>query len=409
MNHLRIDPIGRLMAVPPGPLAAPRLREIEAIDDAALIVRDGRIAWFGPARDAPPPDGAPTVDARGACVIPGLIDCHTHAVFAGGRAAEFVQKIEGRGYLEILQSGGGIHSTVAAVRAADEAELLRLARPRLARMLREGVTTIEIKSGYGLSAAEELKMLRVVRRLADEGPQEVVGTYLAAHTIPKEFAGRADAYLDAVTAAPVLNEIRRERLAEFADVFCEAGAFSVEQSERFLTACRGAGLRPKVHADQLSSMGASEMAARVGAVSVDHLEFVDDAAAAALRAAQVIPVLLPGCSLFMHTPPADARRLVAARLPVALATDFNPGSCYIPSLRFVMALGCMMLRLTPAEALAACTANAAAALGRQDRLGAIAVGHAADLVVLDAPSIEQAVYDHWGTGVRAVIKSGQVV
>lgn len=397
------------MVVPPGPVPGSRMDDLTEIDGAELLIRDGRIAWFGKAGDGERPAGATQIDAGGGCVIPGLIDCHTHAVFAGSREQEFVQKIEGRSYLEILQSGGGIHSTVAAVRAASEDELFELARRRLSAMAADGVTTVEIKSGYGLSVADERKMLRVIGRLGQAGPPEVVATYLAAHTIPREFAGRAEDYLAAVAAPEVLESIVRERLAEFADVFCEKGAFTVEQSERYLRACQAAGLGLKIHAEQISSTGAAGMAARLGVVSADHLECIDDHGVDAMRAAGTIPVLLPGCSLFMHTAPTDSGRLMSADLPVALATDFNPGSCHIPSLRFIMALGCMMLRMTPREALTACTANAAAALRRQDRIGAVAVGHDADLVILDAASIERAAYDHWGTQVRHVLKRGVIV
>lgn len=383
---------------------------VPRIERAALVAHDGRIAWFGSADDAPTIDGETTVfDARGGCVMPGLIDCHTHAVFAGTREDEWVWKIEGKSYLEILEAGGGIHTTVAAVRDATLSVLVEAARPRLARMLADGVTTAEIKSGYGLTVADELKMLRAVRRLGLEQPIELVGTWLAAHTIPAEFRGRPDDYIDAVTQPSVLETIRRERLAEFADVFCERGAFDVAQAERYLAACARFGLRAKVHADQLSQMGASALAARLDAVSADHLEHIDDAAIEAMKSACTIPVLLPGCSLFLNSRPADARRLIRAGLPVAVATDVNPGSCMIESLPLVMSLACTMLRMAPVEAAVACTANAAAAIGRVDRLGAIAVGSAADLLVLSVPSVERMCYEVGRPCVCAVIKSGRVV
>lgn len=401
-----IKNIERLIAVPPGPIAGEAMGRVPILDDAALLIDGTRIAWFGRAVDAPRDGIDSVIDAQGGCVIPGLIDCHTHAVFAGSREREWVQKIEGRTYLEILEGGGGIHTTVAAVRAATMDELAAAARPRLMRMLSGGVTTVEIKSGYGLTVADEIKMLRAVKRLAAELPIELVGTYLAAHTIPKEFAGRAEAYIDEVSSDAAFETIRREGLAEFCDAFCERGAFSVEQSERFLRAGARHGLRAKCHADQLSQVGASAMAARVGAVSADHLEFIDDAGIEALRAAGTIPVLLPGCSFFLNIAPVDARRLIRAGLPVALATDCNPGSCMMESLPLVMSIACTLLRMTPTEALVACTANAAAALGRADRLGAIAVGHRADLAILDVPSVERMCYEVGRSCARGVIQSG---
>lgn len=405
----RIDNIGQLVAVPPGPVAGDAMRRVPIISDAALLIDSEQIAWFGPAADAPREPGDSVIDAGGGCVIPGLIDCHAHAVFAGSREREWVQKIEGRSYLEILEGGGGIHSTVAAVRAATLDQLVEASRPRLKRMLASGVTTVEIKSGYGLTVDDELKMLRAAARLGRELPLDVVGTYLAAHTVPKEFAGRADEYLASVTTDAVFDTLQRERLAEFCDVFCERGAFTVEQSRRFLEAGKRHGLRAKVHADQLSQMGASAMAASLDAVSADHLEFIDDASIDALRKAGTIPVLLPGCSLFLHTSPADARRLMRAGLPVAVATDCNPGSCMIESLPLVMSLACTLMRMTPMEAVVAATANASAAIGRADRIGAIAVGHHADLLILESGSVERFCYEVSRGGVRTVIKSGQVL
>ncbi|MCK6486343.1 MAG: imidazolonepropionase [Phycisphaerae bacterium] len=408
--NLVIRNIGQLLVVPPGPVSGETMRTVPRIEGASLVARDGRIAWFGPADDAPTIDGETTVlDARGGCVLPGLIDCHTHAVFAGTREREWVWKIEGKSYLEILEAGGGIHTTVAAVRAATLDELVAAARPRLSRMLANGVTTAEIKSGYGLTVDDELKMLRAVRRLSVEQPIELVGTWLAAHAIPAEYRGRPGDYVDAITQDGVLETIRRERLAEFADVFCERGAFDLPQAERYLAACARFGLRAKVHADQLTRMGASALAARLGAVSADHLECIDDAGIDALKSAGTVPVLLPGCSLFLNSRPADARRLIRAGLPVAVATDVNPGSCLIESLPLVMSLACTLLRMTPVEAAVACTANAAAAIDRADRLGAMAEGFAADLIVLDVPCIERMCYEVGRPCVRVIVKAGQVV
>ncbi len=401
--------ISELVAVPPGPVLGAAMRSPPIIRDAALVIDDARIAWFGSVADAPSEPFDVRIDVGGGTVVPGLVDCHTHAVFAGSREDEFVRKIEGASYIEILEAGGGIRNTMRAVRAASVDVLVGAAQPRLRRMLEWGATTIEIKSGYGLSPDDELKMLEVVRRLRDLTPVDLVATYLGAHTIPPEYEGRADAYIDAMTSDALLSRIRDKGLAEFADVFCERGAFNVEQSRRFLERCAAAGLRPKIHSEQISLTGATKAAAELGAVSADHLEFVDDAAIAALQASGTIPVLLPGCSFFLHSEAAPARRLMDANLPVALATDCNPGSCMIESLPLVMSIAATMLRMTPLECLVACTANAAAALDRHDRVGAIAVGHEADLLILDVPSANQWVYRVGVNPVRSVIKSGRVV
>ena len=404
-----ISNISELVAVPAGPVRGADMKSPPIIRDAALVIDDARIAWFGSAADAPSEPFDAWIDAGGGTVVPGLVDCHTHAVFAGSREDEFVRKIEGASYIEILEAGGGIRNTMRAVRAASVDVLVGASQPRLRRMLEWGTTTIEIKSGYGLSPDDELKMLEAVRRLRDLTPVELVATYLGAHTIPPESEGRADAYIDAMTSGALLSRIRDERLAEFADVFCERGAFNVEQSRRFLERCAAAGLRPKIHSEQISLTGATTAAAELGAVSADHLEFVDNAAIAALQASGTIPVLLPGCSFFLHSEAAPARRLIEANLPVALATDCNPGSCMIESLPLVMSIAATMLRMTPLECLVACTANAAAALDRHDRIGAIAAGHVADLLILDVPNANQWVYRVGVNPVRTVLKAGRVV
>lgn len=349
------------------------------------------------------------LDAEGGCVLPGLVDCHTHTVFAGTREGEFVQRIEGKGYTDIARAGGGIRTTVEAVRTASHDELVALTLPRLTRMLRNGVTTVEIKSGYGLSVADEIKMLEVVARLRKLQPLELVGTYLAAHTTPREFEGRTDEYLDAVLDDNVLALIRDKGLAEFCDVFCETTAFNIEQSRRVLTAGKRFGLMPKLHADQITRMGASRLAGEVGAISADHLEKIDDAGIAALKKAGTVAVLLPGCSFFLDVEQAPARRLIGADLPVALATDYNPGSSMVESLPLVLSIACTQLRMTPIETVAAATANAAAALNRHARLGAIEIGAQADLMMLDVPTVERWLYEPGRNCVRAVVKNGVVV
>lgn len=385
------------------------MRTVERIRSAAVLIDGVRIAWFGPETDLNTPSGSESIDARGGCVLPGLIDCHTHTVFTGTREGEFVQRLEGKKYADIAQAGGGIRITVEAVRRASVEELVETALPRLARMLRNGVTTVEIKSGYGLNVGDEIKMLEVVRRLRVLQPIELVATYLAAHTTPREFSGRSDEYLDLVFSDKVLAQLRDERLAEFCDVFCDTTAFTVEQARRVLTAAKRFGLRAKLHADQITQMGASTLVGEVGAISADHLEKINDAGIAVLKRAGSVAVLLPACSWYLGVEQAPARRLIEADLPVAVATDYNPGSSMVESLPLVMAIACTQMRLTPIEAVVAATANAAAAVNRQDRLGGIRIGMQADLVVLDVPSVERWLYEPGRNCLRAVVKAGRVV
>ncbi|TWT42141.1 Imidazolonepropionase [Phycisphaerae bacterium RAS1] len=404
---LLVNDIGTLIAVPPGPIPGSRMRSLPELRDAALLIEDGRIAWFGPASQAPAADSS--LSAAGGLVIPGLIDCHTHVPFAGDRSGEFVRRVAGESYLSILQSGGGIRVTSAAVRAASRDELVVENLPRLRRMLAEGVTTCECKSGYGLLPEHEIKQLEAVRELNQQQPIELVPTLLGLHSLPPEFDGRGDDYVAHMSSPALLERVSREKLARFADVFCDRGAFNVEQSRRFLSAAAAAGLRVKLHADQLAQIGASRLAAELRAVSADHLEEIDDQGIAGLQSAGVIPVVLPGCTFFLGVPHAPARKLIDAGLPLAIATDCNPGSAMIESLTLVMHIACCQLRLQPAEALAACTANAAAALGLHDRLGAIHIGHQADLTILDAPSLAMWFYTPGRARVRTVIKRGKVV
>ncbi len=401
--------IGELIVVPPGPIGGRAMGRVPRIASAAVLMEDGRIGWFGRESQLNAPAGCPTIDARGGCVVPGLIDCHTHAVFAGSREHEFVQRIEGKSYAQIAHEGGGILVTVEAVRKATCEELTALALPRLQRMLRNGVTTAEIKSGYGLTVEDELKMLKAVRNLATLQPIELTATYLAAHTVPREFSGRPEDYLDELLAESVLQRIRDERLAEFCDVFCEQTAFDVERSRRVLTAGAKFGLRAKVHADQITQIGASRLAAEVSAISADHLEKIDDGGIHALKQAGTIAVVLPGCSFFLGVEQAPARRLLEADLPVAIATDYNPGSSMIESLPLVLSMACTQMKMTPLEAMVGATANAAAALNRHDRIGAIAAGMQADLVVLDVPNLERWLYEPGRNCVGVIVCKGNVL
>ena len=401
--------IGELVLVPPGPVKGRSMRGLETIEGAAVVMDEGAISWFGREADLSAPPGSVEIDADGGTVLPGLIDCHTHTVFAGMREEEFVRRIEGASYAEIAETGGGIRVTVDAVRAASCDELVELAMPRLDRMLGNGVTTVEIKSGYGLAVADELKMLLAVKRLGSRQPIELIGTYLAAHTTPREYTDDPDGYLDTILDGAVLERIRDERLAEFCDVFCERTAFDVARSRRVLVRCKEYGLSAKLHADQITQMGATRLAGEVGAISADHLERIDDGGIEAMRAAGTIAVVLPACSFFLGVGQAPARKMIDADLPVAIATDYNPGSAMIESLPMAMVIACTQARMTPAEVIVAATANAAAALGRQDRVGAIKVGMQADLVILDTANHRRFLYEAGRNCVRTVIKRGRVV
>jgi imidazolonepropionase len=391
------------LATPAGsgaPLRGKALAEVDVFEDAYVLCEDGRIAAFGPMREL---DGRDTeveeVDGRGLCAIPGLVDCHTHACFAGDRVDEFDLRAAGATYEELHASGGGILATVRATRAAGEAGLAEAVGRHREWMLHVGTTTFEAKSGYGLDRETELASLRAIRAAGG------IATWLGAHAVPPEFDA-AETYLDFA-----LNEVLPEAagLAEAADVFVEEGAFNVEQARRYLDACAGAGLGLRLHADQFTEQGAVELAVALGARSVDHLEATGDEGVRALAASGVVAVLLPASALFLDRPMPPGRPLVEAGAAIALASDFNPGSAFCESIPLVCSLAATQLHLTPAEALSACTVNAAHVLGRGDRLGRIAPGYAADLVLLDAPDWRHLAYHLGGGLVYVVIKDGEVV
>ncbi|MFT7723261.1 MAG: imidazolonepropionase [Roseateles sp.] len=347
------------------------------IDDGALLVEGGRLRWVGPSADAPPADEV--VELRGALVTPGLVDCHTHLVYGGSRADEFEQRLHGASYADIARAGGGIRSTVAATRAASEAQLLAAATKRARALMAEGVTTLEVKSGYGLDAATEARMLRVARGLQTLGV-DVCTTYLAAHALPPEF-NDADAYIDAVAAW--LPGLHAQGLVDAVDAFCEHLAFSPAQVARLFDAAQRLGLPVKLHAEQLSDQGGAQLAARHRALSCDHLEYLSPAGVQALAAAGTVAVLLPGAFYALREtrlPPVQALR--EAGVPIALATDHNPGSSPTLSPLLMLNMACVLFRLTPEEALRGLTVNGARALGRADR-GRLAAGQRADFCVWD--------------------------
>ncbi|KAF1021603.1 MAG: Imidazolonepropionase [Pseudomonas sp.] len=358
------------------------------IEDAAIVTAGPLIEWIGPRAELPSADYAATHDLQGAWVTPGLIDCHTHTVFGGNRSGEFEQRLEGVSYAEIAAKGGGIASTVRATRAASEDELFASAHKRLRSLLRDGVTTVEIKSGYGLDFASERKILRVVRRLGAELPVSVRSTCLAAHALPPEYADRADAYIDHI-CAEMLPALAQEGLVDAVDAFCEYLAFSPEQVERVFIAAQKLGLPVKLHAEQLSSLHGSSLAARYQALSADHLEFMTEEDAIAMAASGTVAVLLPGAFYFLREtqlPPMDALRKHGVK--IAIASDLNPGTSPALSVRLMLNMACTLFRMTPEESLAGATIHAATALGLGHSHGSLEAGKVADFVAwqIDRPA-----------------------
>jgi imidazolonepropionase len=354
-----------------------------AIEDGVIAARDGRILYAGPRAAAPALAATETIDCEDRWITPGLIDCHTHLVYGGDRAHEFEMRLQGASYEEIARAGGGILSTVKATRAASEDQLFASADRRLGALLAEGVTTVEIKSGYGLEQAAELKQLSVARRIGRERPVRVRTTFLGAHAVPPEYKGRSGDYADLV-AGPMLDAVAAEGLADAVDVFCEGIAFSPEETARIFTAAKAKGLAVKVHSEQLSNLSGTKLAAEFGALSADHLEYLDEDGVVAMAKAGTVAVILPGAFYFLREtqkPPIDLLRKHG--VPIALATDANPGTSPLTSPLLVLNMGCTLFRLTPEEAFAGITRNAAQALGLQDEIGTLDAGKACDLAIWD--------------------------
>ena len=391
------------LATPAGtdaPLRGAALGEVEVLEDAYILCRGESIESVGRMRDLPALDGdVVELDGRGVCAIPGLVDCHTHAAFGGDRVEEFSLRAAGATYEDLHARGGGILSTVRATREAGEEGLRAAVERHRGWMRRHGTTTFEAKSGYGLDRDTELASLRAIQAAGG------IPTWLGAHAVPPEFDGDADAYLD-FALADVLPEAAR--IAEAADVFLERGAFDVAQARRYLEACRAAGLALRLHGDQFTESGAIPLAVELGARSVDHLETTGAEGVRALAASDVVGVLLPASALFLGRPMPPGRALVDAGAAVALATDFNPGSAFCESLPICCSLAATQLKLAPAEALAACTVNAAHVLDRSDRLGRLAPGYRADVVLLDAPDWRHLAYHLGADLVTRVIAGGEL-
>lgn len=354
------------------------------LKNAAIAINEGHICWIGDSHNMPEFEGEPSLEACGGqWLTPGLIDSHTHLVFAGSRADEFEQRLEGVSYEEIARRGGGIKSTVASTRACCEATLLKLALRRAKAMLDQGVTSMEIKSGYGLDLETEIKMLRVARQVGEQLPVTVKTTFLGAHALPLEYADRADAYIDLVCDT-MLPEIARQGLADGVDVFCESIGFNLEQTNRVFARAQSLGLPVKLHAEQLSNLGGSELAASYQALSVDHIEFLDQKGVEAIAKSGTVATLLPGAFYFLREtrkPPVELLRQF--KVPMAIATDFNPGSSPLCSLPLMLNMACTFFALTPEEALAGVTRHSARALGMEQSRGSLEVGKVADMVLWD--------------------------
>jgi imidazolonepropionase len=389
----------------------PEMSELHVIDDGAVVIRDGVIAAVGPTHKALAglkETEFTVIDASGKAVLPGFIDSHTHLVFGGYRAEEFGWRLRGDSYMEIMQRGGGIVNTVKATRKASRQQLVSSGIQRLNSMLSFGVTTVEGKSGYGLDRDTEIKQLEVMRELNRIHPVDVVPTFLGAHAVPDEFKGREDAFIDLIISE-VMPLAAADGLSEFCDVFCEKGVFSIEQSRRLLLKAREMGLQLKMHADEIVQLGGAELAAELGAVSADHLLQASDEGIDRLAAAGVVATLLPGTAFSLREPYARGRAMIDRGCAVALATDFNPGSCFTESIPLIVALATLHMGLTAEEAINALTINGAAALNRSDAIGSLDVGKQGDVIILEFPSYHFISYHIGVSTVEKVVKDGRLV
>ncbi len=386
------------------------MQDIGVLENASVLIENGVITWIGSASDFSNtlvPD-ADTIDGSSYVALPGFVDSHTHAVFGGSRENEFALRSAGKTYQEIAAQGGGILSTVHATRAATKKELKKAASKRLDAMMSQGTTAVEIKSGYALNEEGEITMLEAITELADEHFMTIRSTFLGAHAVPPEFKDRRNEYIE-LLCNRMIPHIAKRKLAEFCDVFCEVGYFSVDESRRILEQARVNGLGLKLHSDEFSSIGGTHLATELGALSVDHLEHVSDDAIAGLRRGKTVAVLLPGVSFFLRNPYAPARKLIDAGIPVAIASDFNPGSCMSFSMPLMMTIACTQMSMTPEEAITAATLNGAAAMGISDQVGSIEIGKRADIVLYDIPNYRYLAY-HFGTNLAAkIIKNGTIL
>ena len=408
MKKLLVKNIG-MLATPQGKRARSGAEqgEIQILKDAWVLIEDGLISQVGTGA-APEAAGAEVVDAKGRLVTPGLVDAHTHLIFGGWRQNELGMKLHGKTYLEIQNAGGGIQSTTNATRQATEEELAEKAAKALDEMMGFGVTTCEAKSGYGLATDHELKELRVIRDLNERHPMDIVATFMGAHLVPAEYKANRAEYVRLV-CEEMMPAVKEQGIAQFCDVFCEADTFSVEESRQVLEAGLKYGLRPKIHADEIEAIGGSQLAGELGAISAEHLIVCPPEGIESMAKGGVIACLLPATSFNLGSTFAPARDMVKAGVPVAMATDFNPGSCPCLNLQFVINLGCLKYKLTPEEVLTAVTLNGAAAIDMADKVGSVEVGKQGDLVIWDAPDLDYICYRVGSNLADTVIKRGVIV
>lgn len=408
MKKLLVKNIG-MLATPQGKSARSGAEqgEIQILKNAWVLIEDGLISQVGTGA-APEAAGAEVVDAKGRLVTPGLVDAHTHLIFGGWRQNELGMKLHGKTYLEIQNAGGGIQSTTNATRQATEEELAEKAAKALDEMMGFGVTTCEAKSGYGLATDHELKELRVIRDLNERHPMDIVATFMGAHLVPAEYKANRAEYIRLV-CEEMMPAVKEQGIAQFCDVFCEADTFSVEESRQVLEAGLKYGLRPKIHADEIEAIGGSQLAGELGAISAEHLIVCPPEGIESMAKGGVIACLLPATSFNLGSTFAPARDMVKAGVPVAMATDFNPGSCPCLNLQFVINLGCLKYKLTPEEVLTAVTLNGAAAIDMADKVGSVEVGKQGDLVIWDAPDLDYICYRVGSNLADTVIKRGVIV
>lgn len=391
-----------------GPVKGKEMNDITIIKDGAIGIKDGKVAWIGTAEDAKVFTAHQVIDAKGKLVTPGLIDAHTHLVFGGSREEEMALKQQGVPYLDILAKGGGILSTVRATREATFEELYEKAKFHLDRMASYGITTVEAKSGYGLDRETELKQLRVVQKLQEDHPVDLVSTFMGAHAIPEQYKHHPEAFLDEMLH--LLDDIKAENLAEFVDIFTETGVFSVDQSRKYLLAAKEKGFDVKIHADEIDPLGGTELAVEIGAVSADHIAVASDEGVKQLANSNTIGVVLPGTSFYLGKDDyGRAREMIDAGAAIALSTDFNPGSSVTENLQLIMSIAAVRLKMSPAEIWHAVTINAAHAINRGDVSGSLAVGRRADLVLWDAPNHLYIPYHYGVNHVNTVFINGKVI
>lgn len=397
------------LASPGGPKRGSAMRQLGVIPDGAVAIREGRVLAVGPGAElCETVDAAETQDAAGRLVMPGFVDPHTHLVWAGERADEFEMRVAGAGYMEIMAAGGGIMNTVRHTRAANQDELVVQSHSRLGRMLAHGTTTVEIKTGYGLTTADELKQLQAIRQLQAQTPATLVATFLGAHAVPAEYRGRAEEYVDLVVMDMLPAMAAQEEPPAFCDVFCEEGAFSLEQARRVLEAARALGFELKIHVDEFRALGGTRLAVELNAISADHLVCTAPDEIELLALSETIAVALPGTPFGLgHPEYTPARALIDQGGAVALATDCNPGTCWCENMQFMIALACRAMGMTPAEAISAATINAAFAVGLGDQVGSLEPGKRADLILLDVPSYQHLGY-RFGTNLVSMVIVGGV-